>query len=81
MSATILQSGWSSTTAVVPSDTVPLSNPAQVLWVGGAGSLTVITPAGQTVTIASVPAGVVVPVQAATVKATGTTATGIVALF
>ena len=81
MSATILQSGWSSTTAVVPSDTVPLSNPAQVLWVGGAGSLTVITPAGQTVTFAAVPAGVVVPIQATTVKATGTTATSIVALW
>jgi hypothetical protein len=81
MSATVLNQGWANATAVTPSDATPLATPAQVLWVGGAGALAVVTVGGQTTTIASVPAGATVPIQVTQVRATGTTATSIVALW
>jgi hypothetical protein len=52
-----------------------------VLYVGVAGSVTLITSGGDEVTLQGVPAGTFIPVQTKRVMATGTTASGIIALW
>ena len=52
-----------------------------VLYVGVAGSVTVITAGGDEVTLQGVLAGSFIPVQTKRVMATGTTASGIIALW
>lgn len=66
--------------AVSPSDTVELPMLPKALLVGGAGALVlrpVDSAADVTITVA---AGQIVPIRAQFVRATGTTATAIVAL-
>lgn len=65
---------------VTPSDVTQLGFSTFGLWVGGAGALTVIMADGETVLISGVPAGSLLPIQVIQVKATGTTASLIVAL-
>jgi len=65
---------------VTPSDATNLPVVAQSLYVGGAGSISVVTAGGDQVTFASVPAGTVLPVAVRRVRQTGTTATNILAL-
>ncbi len=69
--------------AVTPSNTVDLSPYAKALYIGVAGDVTVLpvnaTDDANTVTFANHPVGYM-PVQVRRVLATGTTATGIVAL-
>ncbi len=67
--------------AVTPSDSVALTYASKRLWVGGAGNVTLITVGGETVTYTGVPAGSYLRVRANQVKATGTTATNIVAEY
>ncbi len=67
--------------AVTPSDSVPLGTDARNLFVGGAGNITLITSGGSTVTFTGVLAGTILPVRTNQVKATGTTATNIVAMW
>lgn len=67
--------------AVTPDDNNDLTTAARGLYVGGAGDLTVITTAGDTVTFVAVPAGTLLPVRAARVLDAGTAATSIVALW
>jgi hypothetical protein len=67
--------------AVTPSDANDLANVASAVYVGGAGALVVITAGGETVTFAAVPAGTTIPLRVARVKATGTAATSIVAVW
>ena len=52
-----------------------------VLYVGVAGSVTIITAGGDEVTLQGVPAGTFIPIQTKRVMATGTTASGIIALW
>ena len=76
--------------AVTPSDTanlsVPSSEPANslfagaILYVGVPGNLRVLVEGGQEVTFQNVPIGFF-PVQVIRVFATGTSATGIIALW
>lgn len=67
--------------AVTPSDTVTFNPPLRALYVGtGAGTLAVITPAGNTVSFGNVPNGSTIPLNVSTVKATGTTVSNIVGL-
>lgn len=68
--------------AVVPSDSTDLPNTCRSLYVGTGGSVAV-QPAGggAAVTFTNVPNGSVLPVRASRVMATGTTASGIVALW
>lgn len=67
--------------AVVPSDTVDLTTYAKALYIGGAGTISFIPVANYAggssspITLASQPAGTLIPVQVARVLATGTTAT------
>lgn len=70
-----------SNTVDIPSITGGTSNNGCVLYVGGAGNLTVDTVGGDTVTFTGVLGGSFIPVQVTRVYATGTTATSIVALW
>ncbi len=67
--------------AVTSSDDNDLATTARCLYIGGAGNVAVITAGGSTVTFVAVNAGSFLPVRAARVLATGTTATSIVALW
>lgn len=66
---------------VTPSDAVDLPQVAKSLWVGGAGNVSVIAE-GDTVpvTLTAAAAGTLIPLRVKRVRATGTTATAIVAL-
>ena len=78
--------------AVTPSNTVNIPYPGDntaspntsewpcVLYVGGAGNLTVLTAGGNTVTLVGVAAGTFIPIQVVRVL-TSTTATNILALW
>lgn len=68
---------------VAPSDSVRLPDGAcRALYVGGTGDLSIIAVNDESpVTLKGVPAGSILPVRAAYVRATGTTATAIVALY
>lgn len=66
---------------VVPSDAYDLPNGiCRALWIGTSGDITCLNKNGDAVTLASVPIGVL-PVRTTRVKATGTTADNIVALY
>ena len=65
--------------AVTPSDTVDLAN-VSVIYVGVTGNIAIITAGGDEVTLQNAQAGSVVPIRVKRVKATGTTATGLIAL-
>lgn len=72
---------FANASTVIPSDSTPLSEAAAALWVGGAGNVVLVTLNGQTVTLSSVPAGILLPIATSQVKSTNTTATLIVALW
>ena len=65
---------------VTPDDAVPLDPMPRALFVGGAGTLALEDRTGSVVAW-SVPAGMILPVAPLRVRATGTTASGIVALW
>lgn len=66
--------------AVTPSDSTVVN--ARALYIGGAGAVAIKTDSAATaVTLAAVPVGTVLKVQAWNVMSTNTTATNIVALF
>ena len=69
-----------SAVVVTPSDTVDLTNASRGIYVGGTGTLTAIMLDGTTCLFSGIPAGTILPIRATRVKATGTTATLIVAL-
>lgn len=69
-----------SAVAVTPSDTVDLTYVSRELYVGGAGNVTAIMADGTTVLFSTVPAGTRLPIRVSRVKATGTTATLMVAI-
>lgn len=69
--------------AVTPSDSADLTAVTRGLYVGVSGDV-VVVPAygdGTAVTFKTVPAGMILPVMAIRVKATGTTATNILAMY
>lgn len=65
---------------VTPSDTAELGN-VRALYVGGAGNLEIVGQDGTAATFTGVLSGTTLPVQALKVMSTGTTATGIVAIY
>ncbi len=67
--------------AITASDSVDLANPVRAIYIGGAGNVVITTVAGNDVTFSGLPAGMILPVRAKRVKATGTTATGLVGLW
>lgn len=66
---------------VTPDDNNDLSTIPRRVWVGGAGDLTIRSSEGNDVTLSSVPAGTLIPIQPVRILSTGTTATNIVALI
>lgn len=67
--------------AVVPSDNTALPRLPKALYIGGGGDVTLrCVDSAADVVLSAVPAGSVLPVRAQFVRATGTTATAIVAL-
>jgi hypothetical protein len=66
--------------AVTPDDSTDLATLPRGLFIGGAGDVVVHDTAGTSLTF-TCPAGAILPLRAARVLATGTTATGIVALW
>jgi hypothetical protein len=73
--------GARNTAAVTPSDTTDLNFVTTALYVGGAGDVTIIDANGNTTLFKAVPVGTTLNVSAARVKATGTTATNITAIW
>ena len=66
--------------AVTPSDAAPLSPVPKALFVGGAGTVTLRTIDSAADVTLNVQAGQILPLRATHVRASGTTATGLVAL-
>lgn len=66
---------------LTPSDTVDLPALTQALWVGGAGDVAAVAQNNRVTVLPAVPAGSWLPLAVKRVNATGTTATGIVALY
>lgn len=75
-----LQSPASSLSPVTPADGADLAQAARALNVATSGAVRITTVAGTTATV-YVAAGIAFPVRARRVWATGTTATGIVAMW
>jgi hypothetical protein len=73
--------GYANTAAVTPDDDNDLNDTTRALYIGGAGNVTIIDANGNTTTFEAVPVGMILPVRASRVMATGTTATNIVALW
>lgn len=68
--------------AVTPSDSADLPNGiCRALYVGGAGDLVVDTANNTSITFTGAVAGSILPLNVKRVRATGTTATSIVALY
>lgn len=65
--------------AVTPHDTNDLDHVSRALWIGTAGNVSVVTKNGSTVTFPN--ASGWMPIRASRVRATGTTATDIVAVW
>lgn len=82
ISATPMDAPAQGYAAVTPHNTNPLPvGGARGLYVGGTGDLSLVSPQGDTVLFKGVQAGTLLPVAANIVRATGTTATDIVALY
>lgn len=58
-----------------------MGNPGCFLYVGGTGNVSVITIGGDQITFNGVPAGTTLPIQVVKLRATGTTATAVNAMW
>jgi len=76
-----LDSPYRHAAAVSPSDTVDLTNVTRAIYIGVTGDVTLITANSETVLLKGALAGSVIRVQASRIKATGTTATNLVAFW
>lgn len=83
-SAFDLLSGFTGGESVTPSDTVgsgELTKFSRAIWVGTGGTVVGITTDGSTLTFTNVPSGSMLEGQFKQIKSTGTTATGLVAVW
>jgi hypothetical protein len=65
---------------VTPSDTADLLPLPEAVWVGGAGNLSTMQQDGTVSVLTAVAAGTLLPIQPKRIRATGTTATLLVAM-
>ena len=65
---------------ITPNDTINLANPS-IIYVGVAGTVTVLTVQGEETAFVGMLGGGTVPVEVIRVYATGTTATSLVAIY
>jgi hypothetical protein len=66
---------------ITPSDTVKFQWPTTILCTVAGGNVTCLDEDGNSVTYPSVPAYYLIPVTVSQVMATGTTATGLIAIY
>jgi hypothetical protein len=66
---------------VSPSDSVDLAFQSRALYIGGAGDVSITNVSGVAIVFVGVPAGAILPVVTNRVRATGTTATNVIALY
>jgi hypothetical protein len=66
---------------VAPSDADDLPQVTRALYVGGTGDVSLRLKGGAALTLPNVQAGSLLPLRVAQVRATGTTATGLVGLW
>ena len=66
---------------VTPSNSTDLTYITRGVYVGTGGDLTVTMKGGQDVVFANIPDGTILPIRVSRIKATGTTATDIVAMW
>ena len=67
--------------AVTPNDGADLREVTRALYVGTGGNLAIVFAAGSEASLLNVQSGTVLPVRCRRIKATGTTATGLVGLL
>lgn len=67
--------------SIVPDDGADLQHTSRAIYVGGGGDLRLRMASGTEVTFTAVAAGMIYPLRAARVMATGTTASGLIALW
>ena len=81
MTARTVESSYRGGVAVTASDTTVIA-PTRGLYIGATGNVTVDFADGSTNVLLTAPAlGIVIPISVVKVKATGTTASGIVAIY
>lgn len=73
--------GYDKGFAITPSDVTELANVTRAVYVGGAGNLAVELPNGTVLVFMAVPVGTMLPVRAAKIRSTSTTATNIIGLY
>lgn len=66
---------------LTPSDSTVFKFTLRGIYVGTSGDVTVVSAGGDTATWKAVPQGMIIPVRATKVMATGTTATNLVGLY
>lgn len=66
---------------VTPDDDADLQFVTRFLYIGGAGDVSLVTKGGSTLTFTGLSAGSILTIRASRVRATGTTATNIIALY
>lgn len=76
-----LTSPATSAASVTPDDTLPLKCTSRAIYVGNTGDISVEMKDGQIVDFVNVQGGTVLAVRAIRIRQTGTTATGVVALW
>lgn len=67
--------------AVVPSDATNLATLPRAIYVGQSGNIAARLAGGQSVTFQNVQAGSIIPIRVIGINATGTTASGLLALW
>lgn len=67
-------------TAVTPNDTTDLGA-VRALYVGGGGDISVLAQGDSSPVVFTVPSGIILPIFASKVYATGTDATNIIAMY
>lgn len=67
--------------SITPSDSAALSEAVRAIYVGTGGSLALTLRSGAAITLTNVPDGSLLPLRTTAVKATGTTASGLVGLL
>ncbi|PHR94171.1 MAG: hypothetical protein COA69_00815 [Robiginitomaculum sp.] len=65
---------------IVPNDATELAETVRAIYIGGTGTITLVLSGGAELTFTNVPAGIILPVRAISVKSTGTDATNLVGL-
>ena len=76
----VLNDPATSAAAVTPSDTEILSPLSRMIYVGGAGDLSVVMLDGSSAVFKAIPAGTTLRIRVSKVLSTGTSATAILAL-